>query len=83
VPPPVFSSSCVFCFYHRGQGGELITSGARAFGLASCAAGDFFGLLAPVPRLWDHTPAPQGRKAAGGKLRRTAGGLHFLGGELR
>jgi hypothetical protein len=23
------------------------------------------------------------RKAAGGKLRRTAGGLHFLGGELR
>jgi hypothetical protein len=64
---------------HRGA------SGARAFSLASCAAGEILGLLAlaSVPRLrgHKHKPAPQGRR--GGKLRRTAGGLHFFGGELR
>jgi hypothetical protein len=41
---------------HRGA------SGVRAFGLASCAAGEILGLLAPVPRLRGHKPAPQGRR---------------------
>jgi hypothetical protein len=56
------------------QGGA---SGARAFSLASCAAGDFLGLLASVPRLRDHTPAPQGRRRQAPQDRR---GLTFFGG---
>jgi hypothetical protein len=61
---------------HRGA------SGARAFSLASCAAGDFFGLLAPVLRLRDHTPAPQGRRRQAPQDRR---GLTFFwgGAEIR
>jgi hypothetical protein len=51
---------------HRGA------SGARAFSLASCAAGDFFGLLAPVPRLRDHTPAPQAARPKAAGRRRQA-----------
>ena len=61
---------------HRGA------SGARAFSLASCAAGDFFGLLASVLRLRDHTPAPQGRRRQAPQDRRRL--TFFWGGaEIR
>jgi hypothetical protein len=59
---------------HRGA------SGARAFSLASCAAGENFGLLASVPRLRGHKPAPQGCRRQAPQDRRR---LTFFGGELR
>jgi hypothetical protein len=65
------ASTCTWL--HRGA------SGARAFSLASCAAGDFFGLSASVPRLRDHTPAPQGRRRQAPQGRRTEAYI-FLGG---
>jgi hypothetical protein len=68
--------SCFQTACHRGA------SGARAFSLASCAAGDFFGLLASVPRLRDHTPAPQGRRRQAPQDRRRL--TFFCGGaEIR
>ena len=59
---------------HRGA------SGARAFSLASAPQAFVLGFW-PLCLVCGITHPP--RKAAGGKLRRTAGGLHLFGGELR
>ena len=78
----VFFAPLRFVLRSLGVGLRLV-SVVRAFSLASCAAGDFFGLLAPVPRLRDHTshtprPARPPEASSAGPPEAT-----FFWGELR